>query len=891
MAIQKRQFKTQNRPNAPVEPPRWPARLLDWFVAPHLREDLQGDLYEIFQKRVEQVGIARAKWEYTWAVLHYLTPFFFKRQPKQYPQPFFLTPAMIRNYFKIAFRSLAKSKGYSFINIAGLAAGMACSIVLFLVIKHEKSYDKNHTNGNRIYRVETENIKEKHIYPGTYTGMVNALRNDVPEAELVVPLFKVWGKTFSVPTSDKQFKESFVFANNDLFHLLDYQWVGGSERTALSQPNTVVLSRAYAEKYFGTTDVIGRTLQLDGKQDLQVVGVLENPPTTSSFPFNMLVSFATIKNTDPDFDLNKWNGWGDNFQVYALLKNDLRPEQLTQRFSNIVLKYMGKEALSDKRFVLNPLSELHYSSNMGGRTANIELLKTLSFIGLFVLLIACFNFINLTTAQAFKRAKEVGVRKAVGSNRLSLVYQFLTESLLITFFAALLAVLLTQLALPLVNDTLSIPLTISDLFNWQMALFVIGLVFITALLSGIYPAFRLSGMAPIWALKNNPFAQGKPLFTLRQGLVVVQFTISLMLISSALLVNRQLVFFQNADLGFNKTAIVTVGLPDNSPAKLQLLRNHLTESPKIKEVSFSFNSASAESNWMQNMEYRQSEKVIPIKTQMKMADANFLSTYGIQLLAGENLRDSDTSSTSFKIIANEVFLNRMGIIRPADAIGQKVYYGDGQEFATIVGVMKNFHVNSLHQKIDPTVYQVIPNNFYQAGIKLPSDKLETMQAGLAHIEKAWKATYPSHVFEYKFLDETLAQAYDAETRTAKLIGVSTFLAVLIACFGLFGLATFTAEQRTKEIGVRKVLGASVLSVWGLLSKEFVYLVLIAFVIATPVAYYFLQDWLTKYEFRTELSWWIFALAGVGALTVTLLTVSFQSIKAALLNPVKSLRTE
>ncbi|HAK79182.1 MAG TPA: macrolide ABC transporter permease, partial [Runella sp.] len=243
------------------------------------------------------------------------------------------------------------------------------------------------------------------------------------------------------------------------------------------------------------------------------------------------------------------------------------------------------------------------------------------------------------------------------------------------------------------------------------------------------------------------------------------------------------------------------------------------------------------------------------------------------------------------IIANEVFLNRMGINRPADAIGQKVYYGDGQEFATIVGVMKNFHVNSLHQKIDPTVYQVIPNNFYQAGIKLSSDKLETMQAALAHIEKAWKATYPNHVFEYKFLDETLSQAYDAETRTAKLIGVSTFLAVLIACFGLFGLATFTAEQRTKEIGVRKVLGASVLSVWRLLSKEFVYLVLIAFVIATPVAYYFLQDWLTKYEFRTELSWWIFALAGVGALTVTLLTVSYQAIKAALLNPVKSLRTE
>jgi putative ABC transport system permease protein len=396
-------------------------------------------------------------------------------------------------------------------------------------------------------------------------------------------------------------------------------------------------------------------------------------------------------------------------------------------------------------------------------------------------------------------------------------------------------------------------------------------------------------LAPIWALKNNPFAQGKPLFTLRQGLVVVQFAISLILISSALLINRQLIFFRNANLGFNKSAIVTVGLPDNSPAKLQLLRNRLAESPQIKEVSFSFNSASAESNWMQRMEYRNSAKVIPIKTQMKMGDSHFLATYGIQLLAGENLRDSDTAS--FKVIVNEVFLDRMGVNRPTEAIGQRVYYGDGNEFATIVGVMKNFHVNSLHQKIDPTLFQVIPNNFYQAGIKLPSEKLETMQAALKHIEKAWTAAYPNHVFEYYFLDETLAQAYAAETRTAKLIEVSTFLAVLIACFGLFGLATFTAEQRTKEIGVRKVLGASVLSVWGLLSKEFIYLVLIAFLIATPIAYYFLQDWLTHYEFRTELSWWIFALAGLGALALTLLTVSYQSIKAALVNPVKSLRTE
>jgi putative ABC transport system permease protein len=601
----------------------------------------------------------------------------------------------------------------------------------------------------------------------------------------------------------------------------------------------------------------------------------------------MLVSFATVKQIDPGFDENRWNGWNDNFQVFVLLKNGIDTAQLTGRFKAVVLKYMGKDALSDKRFKLNHLSEIHYAGNLGGRSANVGLLKTLSAIGALVLLIACFNFINLSTARAFKRAKEVGIRKAVGSSRKS----FLTEAGVIAFFAGIFALILSVLVLPVLAAALAVPLTVEDLFAPQTALFSGILLVLTTLLAGIYPALRLSGMAPIWALKNNAVSRSGQWFSMREGLVVVQFTVSLVLISCAMLIDKQLDFFRNADLGFNKSAIVTVGLPDNSPEKLQTLRNELVRSAQIKDVSFSFNSASAESNSMQAMEYRQGPKVVQVKSQMKMGDSHYLDTYGIQLLAGEPLKDSDT--TNFKIIVNEIFLGRIGISNPRAALGQRVYYDNSNEFATIVGVVRNFHVNSLHQKIDPTIIQVVPKNFYQAGIKLQSEKASaaSIQAALADIEKAWTGTFPDQFFEYSFLDETLGQAYKSETRTARLIEAATILAVLIASMGLFGLATFTAEQRTKEIGVRKVLGASVSSVVALLSKDFLRPVVLAIVIASPIAWYLMNLWLQNFEFKISISWWLFLAAGLLMTVIALLTVSFQSVRAAMLDPVRSLRSE
>lgn len=802
---------------------------------------------------------------------------------------------MIKNYVTIAFRSFFNSKGYSFINVTGLAVGMACAMLIFLVVRHETSYDLSQSKLDRIYRVETENIKENHTYPGTYTGMTNALRTDLPEAEAIAPIMQRGGKTMATGgrrSGEKRFRESVVFADNALFRTLDYTWVAGNPARALSQPNAIVLTRTYAEKYFGTVDVLGNTIRMDNKQDLTVTGVVEDYPVTTSFPFNMMVSFATVKQIDPDFEDNKWNGWNDNFQVFVVLKEGVAAEQLIGRFESVVVKYMGKETLPDKRFKLNHLSEIHYTGNLGGKSANVGLLKTLSVIGALVLLIACFNFINLSTARAFQRAKEVGIRKAIGSSRKSLIYQFLNEAGLITLFGGILALIFSVLLLPVVAAAFAIPLTLDDLFTGSTALFAGFLLLLTTLLAGIYPALRLSGMAPIWALKSNAVVRAGQWFSMREGLVVVQFAVSLVLICCAMLIDRQLDFFRNADLGFNKSAIITVGLPDNKPEKLHTFRERLIRSAQIRDVSFSFNSASAESNWMQAMEYRQGPKVVQVKTQMKMGDSHYFDTYGIQMLAGEPLKDSDTTR-NFRIIVNEIFLGRIGISNPRAAVGQRIYYGDGNEFATIAGVVRNFHVNSLHQKIDPTIFQIVPNNFYQAGIKLENENASaaSIKAALTDIEKAWAAVFPDQVFEYSFLDETLAQAYQSETRTARLIEVATILAVLIASMGLFGLATFTAEQRVKEIGVRKVLGASVSSIVTLLSRDFLKPVVMAIIIASPIAWYLMHQWLQNFEFKISVSWWLFVAAGSLMTAIALVTVSFQSLRAAMLDPVKSLRSE
>ncbi len=794
---------------------------------------------------------------------------------------------MLRNHLKSAFRHYRRQSRTAVLHVVGLALGIACALVIFLAVTHEAGYDAHQSKGERIYRVETQYFKSGFTTPGTYVELAKTLRREVPQVEKVALVYHKPGQRLTRPGTTTHFDETVYFLDQNLMGLLDFEWVEGNARTAFSEPGSVVLTRAFARKIFDTEDVLGKTIAYRDQQPLLVTGVVDDYPKTTSFPLDIMVSLPTLKQVQPDYDTQGWSQYGDNSQLHILLKEGVAPDQLIKPLQDIADTHLEKSVAQERRFVLNPLSELHYTTNYSGRSANEKLLTILTVIGLIILLVACINFINLTTAQAFVRAKEVGVRKTMGSSRISLAYQFITEASLIVLVAVMLSGVLIWLSLPAVSSLLGVPLGATDLFTWKTGLFALALFFATALLAGAYPAFYLSGMAPTKILKPVKSAGSSGL--LRQGLVVSQFVASFVLVCSTLIMHYQLSFFQKADLGFDKDAIITARVPHNVPEKRRSFRAKLLESPQVEQVSFSLNSLSSEGNWMENIQFRaQNKEAVDVRTQMKFADAYYVDTYGITLLAGENFREGDTLP---KAIVNEVFLSRIGIEKPAQAIGQAIYLD--QQALTIIGVAKDFNVNSLHQSIDPTIITYTPQYFYQSNIKLGSEGLaaESVGQSLANIEKAWKSTFPDHPFKYQFLDETLAKAYQNETRTAALIDTATLIAILIACLGLFGLSAFAAQQRTKEIGIRKVLGASIASIVALLSRDFLKLVLIAIVMASPIAWYFMNAWLADFAYKIDIGWWVFALAGGLAVGIALLTVSFQSIKAALMNPVESLRAD
>ena len=868
----------------PTPPPKWPDKLLQRFCAPHLLEEVLGDLHERYYRRVQQVGEAKARRLYYREVLAYLRPSVIKRQSYQPTKPI----PMFSNYFQSAYRSLTKHVSYTAINVIGLAVGLTASLFIALYIFNELSYDRYHTKAERIFRLETQKISPEgtSAYAGAPLGVASALRNDFSEVEQVATV--VFHHNQLVGISDEKndqvrFKESVAFTEPSVFAMFDYEWLAGNPQTVLREPNAVVLTERYARKFFKDGDpskALGKAILLNNDQTLQVTGILRDYSPLTSFPFDMIASLPTLT----DLNRNDWGGWSDNNQTYILLAAKTTSKQLEEQFPQMLEKYKGEGASQERGHRLLPLSEVHYHYNYSGRQGNRSTLYALGLIGLFLLITACINFINLATAQAAKRAKEVGVRKVLGSSRGQLVRQMMSETFFVTLVAFLVATAMVVLLLPFASVLMNIDLSVASLGHPAFIFFAIGLLFTVSILAGWYPAWVLSGFQPVTALKSKMAHRQKGGFALRQGMVTVQFVISQVLIIGTIVVASQMRLFRNADLGFNQEAVITVALPDRQPDKLQTLRNQLLQFAEIRDVSFSLNSASAESNHMNELVYKTDERESSIRTQYKLADAHFLDTYGIELIAGEALQERDTTG---QIIVNEVFTQRMGIAHPQEAIGAYIIEGDNRLF--IQGVVRNFHVNSLHQNIDPTIIKVSPQNHYQAGVKIQAD--ESMLQAIQHIRDTWIATFPEQVFEYQFLDETLAQAYEQENQTMRLLNVFAGIAIFISCLGLYGLVSFMAVQRTKEVGIRKVLGASTIHIVRLFSQEFVGLVILAFIVAAPIGYYLMQQWLQDFAYRVDIQWWMFATAGTLVLLITLLTVSFQSIRAALANPVDSLRNE
>ncbi|WP_461064895.1 ABC transporter permease [Spirosoma horti] len=816
---------------------------------------------------------------------------------------------MLKSYLTTALRALKRNWSYSTINVLGLTLGLACCLLLFLAIRYELSFDKHNAHADRIYRMLGANKTEPNGKPNTGITFpaLAALRNDFPDLKHQLTLVtRIKSAVVAIPgkakAETKRFQETdgvIAFAEPEYFNLFDYSWQKGSPQTALTNPNTVVLSERIAHKYFGDANPMGKTIRLENRMDFVVTGVIQDPLPTSSLPFDVFLSHASVLAYGMTSPPDDWKSSYGGAQIYMMLPpatagSETPAARMERQLVGFVNKYHDPEDAKTLAYVLQPLTDIHFATNISNyaqRSISIEMIWAMVLIGLFILGTACINFINLATAQAIRRSREVGVRKVLGSTRGQLVRQFLGETSVLTGVAVVLALLVAQLALPYVGELLNIKPGAVTLFNPIVIGFLLALGVLTTVLAGFYPALVLSGYQPILALKGKIQETGTGRYlTLRRGLIVGQFAISQLLIIGTIIAYNQMSYFRSADLGYNKDAVLTMPLPDNDAGKIANLRAKLTGLPGIQSISFGMTSPSSTSNWTTGFRFGNDDKDPGYGVLMRPGDTAYVRTYGLKLLAGRMYQPADSIR---ELVINETFMKRLGFQKPEQVLGKLMTVAGENVKKPIVGVVKDFNMFSLRERVEPSVLTTQTGNYRTIALKLSTRQGGTEGIGqlLKQVETAWTATFPEFVFSYEFLDETLANFYKSEEQMYSLFQLLAGIALFIGCLGLYGVVAFMAETRTKEVGVRKVLGASTAHIFGLFSLDFVRLVLIALVLSSPVAWYVMDKWLQKFIYKIDIEWWMFALAGLLAVGIALLTVSFQSVKAALMNPVKSLRSE
>jgi putative ABC transport system permease protein len=806
---------------------------------------------------------------------------------------------MIRNYIKIAFRNLMKHKFVSFINLSGLTIGLACCLLITLYILHELSYDRFHHNANRIYRV-TRSFNQPDGKISLFLNEVAPpfgplLQNDFPDIQKVTTLLPTGNVT--VRYADKTLNETNAFfADENLFKVFDFSVTRGNSATALSDPYSIMLSEEMARKYFGNDDPINKMVLLGNLRNFKVTGVYRSLPVNSHFHPELLISFPTLKDSTFYGEENLRTNWGNNaFLTYLLLPENYPVAQMEKQFPAFLDKHMphGDNYLPSQgtRIYLQKLTDIHLRSHLDAEVeenGDIKRVYIFSVIAIFILVIACINYMNLTTARSVLRAREIGIRKVAGAERKTIITQFLVESVLITYIAMAFAVALTAACLHWINQLSGQQLTMQTLLRMQVIIPVLLLPIVVGILSGIYPAVFLSSFNPAKVLKGL-FKLKTGSFSLRQTLVVVQFSISIILIISTMVVFNQLRFIQQKSLGYNRDQVVT--MPNRFLGNgYESFKNELLRYPGIKSVGRSSRIPTGRLLDAQGAEMPGTSGSEPVKTDVKCvtADADFIPTYGIRIVAGRNFSQTP-GADSASFIINETTVKALGWKSNEEAIGKPFIYGGVR--GNIVGVINDFNFESLHEKIVPLILLTARanlNGYNRISVKITG---QGIPATLARIEDAWHRFLPDVPYTGTFLNERFNALYQTEQRQGALFTLFACLAIFIASMGLLGLSSFTISQRMKEIGVRKVLGASMGNLVGLLSVNFIKLVLIAALIAFPVAWFAMDRWLQNFAYRSSISWWLFAAAGLIAALIALATISFQTIRAALANPVKSLRTE
>ena len=790
---------------------------------------------------------------------------------------------MLKNYLKTAFRNLWKNKAFSFINIMGLALGLACSLLIMLWVSDEYKVDAFHKNGSRLYSVFERQFRDGEVnaFHGGPGIMADEMKKVLPEVQYATNY--AWNELTTFESNNKIIKKSGNHAGQDFFKIFTYPLLEGNAATALQTPLDIAISKKMAEEFFGSpAQAIGKTIRYDNKKDLKITAVFDNVPQNSTAQFDYILNWQSF------LQRNNWaTDWTNNGPAtYIVLREGTDAKAFEKKISRFLDNYNKEQtAHSFIRLGIQRYGDIYLHSNFdklgelsGGR---IQYVRLFSLVAVFILLIACINFMNLTTARSVKRAKEIGIRKVVGAFRFALIRQFIGEALLIVSLAIIISLALVMSVLPLFNQLTEkqIHLPFSDPIFW---LIIIGLLLITGLISGSYPALYLSSFKPVRVLKGSlKFSSGALWF--RKGLVVFQFMLSILLIIGTIVVSKQVNYIQTVNLGYDRENLIYIPLEGELTASYQLFKNQSMQMAGIKDISRITDVPTQIENGTGGVEWEGKDPNSDIQFTQSAVGYDFIKTMHLQLAQGRDF-SKDFATDSVGYIINESALKRIGY---KDPIGKPLTFW--QKKGTIIGVLKDFHFNSLHVPINPIVLRLGENIGWGAAI-VRTETSKTKEA-LVNLEKVCKNLNPKFPFTYKFSDEEYQKLYKSEQVVSHLARYFAFLAIFISCLGLLGLVIFTAEQRTREIGIRKVLGATVSNVVGLLSKDFLKLVFIANLISWPLGWWAMSKWLQNFEYRTAINWWVFVLAGFAAVLIALVTTSFQAIKAAIANPVKSLRSE
>lgn len=869
-------------------PPKIPLRFFRWFCRPKLLKYIEGDLMELYEERVNKLGKRKADLSFITDVALLFRPSIIK-PVEGYKQ--LNTYGMYKSYFKIGWRNLIKNKGFTAINIAGLTLGITCCIILFLIVDHGRSFDTYHSKSDRIYRVVTKSKSNEgfSFTQGIPSALPTSFKEDFPSVDEVVFTSFRRGNLITVFNKGtiKKYEEEkgVVFTEPSFFKIFDRKLLTGNVEKALNAPNEALISETWAIKYFGDEKVVGETIEYENNS-YKIVGVLEDYPTNTDLPFDLMLSYATIKS---DYSTRGWGSISDSDNCYFLLNENSSIDNIEEQVSSFAKKYVSKNANgeTESTFIMQPLSELHTDMRFGNYNTKLPMAAQIAFIviAIFLLASACINFINLSTAEAVKRTREVGIRKVLGSTRKQLINQFIIEAFLVTIASVSFSLVAVELLLKIINPYMGFSLVLHFTINtWT---FLVALIVSITILSGFYPAWMVSGFKPILALKNMMDSKGSTGFTLRRGLVVFQFFISQLFVIGTIVLTQQMDFMQNQDMGFAKDAIITVPIPTeenketNPQLKKRVLKNEILQLAGTESASLSFSPPSFKA--VLGTSFTLADSTNEFKTQLKQVDGDYIDLYKINLIAGEKLLDSDSMTS---VVVNEKLAQVAGFANSESLVGKEISMWGKR--LLVRGVVRDFNTQSLSHALEPVILVNDINAYQHLSVKLNPLKIqETIQ----EIKSEWESLYPEYIFKYSFVDDQVRNLYNGERKTSTLISVFAFIAICIGCLGLLGLVMFMNNQKTKEVGIRKVLGASATSIVFLFTKEFGKLILIGFLLAAPISWFLMSMVLEEFAYKIDIGPSIFIKCLFVTFLISFITVGYLTLRAALANPVNSLRSE